>query len=82
MWCGRSSSNPSSDEIPASNKIMCSNECQIAKRNVKLADALGINPEDREKERAVAFPERLVAFSRANPKFLVTVEKAFAECVL
>jgi transcriptional repressor NF-X1 len=45
-----------------------------------LADALGINTEGRDKAAAaVTYNDEVVAFARANPKFLPIVEKAFAE---
>jgi len=42
---------------------------------------LGITPESREKATGVTYHEELVAFARANYKFLGLVEKAFAEYV-
>ena len=59
----------------------CTNECGIAKRNAKLADALGITPESREKVSAVSYHEELVASAKSNHKFLGVVEKALAEYV-
>lgn len=58
-------------------QVKCSNECLIAKRNARLAEALGINPESREK--AITYNEELIALARANTKFLGLVEKSFAE---
>lgn len=46
-----------------------------------MADALGITPESREKVSAVSYHEELVAFAKANSKFLGVVEKALAEYV-
>jgi transcriptional repressor NF-X1 len=47
---------------------------------VRLADALGISPEKREGLQAkVAYNNDLVAFARANGKFVGLVEKTFAE---
>lgn len=61
----------------ATQQVKCSNECLIAKRNARLAEALGISPEGREK--AVTYNEELMAFAKANVKFLALVEKSFAE---
>ncbi|KAF8189869.1 hypothetical protein K438DRAFT_1538416, partial [Mycena galopus ATCC 62051] len=59
----------------------CSNECLIAKRNARLADALGISHESRERGPAVVWPVEVLAFGRANGKFVGVVEKAFADFV-
>jgi transcriptional repressor NF-X1 len=53
----------------------------IAKRNARLADALGINAMSREKVASASYHEELVTFAQANLKFLGIVEKAFAEYV-
>jgi transcriptional repressor NF-X1 len=45
-----------------------------------LAEALGINPEVRNK--SVTYGDELTAFARANVKFIVLVEKSFAEYVV
>ncbi|PPQ87085.1 hypothetical protein CVT26_009838, partial [Gymnopilus dilepis] len=63
----------------------CNNDCALAKRNARLAEALGINPELRERERERAeregaggmYSEELVSFARANAKFVGVVERAF-----
>ena len=75
--CGRSISNPGRE---ASQQVKCSNECLVAKRNARLAEALGINPEVRNK--SVTYSDELTAFARANVKFIVLVEKSFAEYVV
>jgi transcriptional repressor NF-X1 len=68
-----------SNEALSSQRIKCLSECQIAKRNARLADALGINPEMRERVREVVYNDGLVAFAKANAKLLASVEKTFAE---
>lgn len=77
--CGRSTTNPAGRE--GSTQLKCSNECLIAKRNARLAEALGINP-DRSRDKEVTYAEDLTAFARANPKFCAIVEKSFSEQVL
>ena len=67
-------SNPSRE---ATQQLKCSNECLVAKRNARLAEALGISPENRDK--AITYHEGLTAFAKANVKFLALVEKSFAE---
>lgn len=64
--------------------LKCSNDCAIAKRNAKLAEALGINPEAKSaavagKEQGVTYMDELLAFARANAKFVALVEKTLAE---
>jgi len=62
--------------------MKCTNDCQIAKRNARLAEALGINTEAKEKTSANAvYSDEITSFARANAKFLAVVEKAFAEYV-
>lgn len=56
----------------------CNNDCQVAKRNARLADALGISQEGRD-SKSVVYNDELVGFARGNSKFLGLVEKTFAE---
>ncbi|OCH93354.1 hypothetical protein OBBRIDRAFT_328385 [Obba rivulosa] len=78
IQCGRSTSNPAGRE--ASQVLKCSNECLVAKRNARLAEALGISP-DRADSRAqqVTYKDELTAHARADPKFCQMVEKTFAD---
>jgi len=67
-----------------SREIKCTPECGIAARNARLADALGISKEVRERGavgRDVEWSPELRAFGKANPKFVEVVEKAFADFV-
>ena len=73
--CGRSTSNPAGRE--GSQQLKCTNECLVAKRNARLAEALGINTE--AKTAQVTYSDELIAFGRANMKFCLLVEKTFAE---
>jgi transcriptional repressor NF-X1 len=73
----RNTSNPG-HELNQSPQPKCSNECNIAKRNAKLADALRINVENREKVDVV-YADELVGFASVNMKFFAFVEKAFVE---
>ncbi|KAH9918761.1 uncharacterized protein BXZ73DRAFT_52831 [Epithele typhae] len=76
--CGRSVTSNSGRE--GSQQLKCSNECGIAKRNARLAEALGINPERAEGRSAqVTYSEDLISFARANGKFCTLVEKTFAD---
>lgn len=79
MLCGRSTSNPTGRE--AALTPHCTNECEIAKRNARLAEALGINPDTHKTNRNVAYSDDLLAFVRHNGKFVELVEKTFAEYV-
>ena len=67
--CGRCTSNPNK----AFQQLHCRDECAIAKRNARLAEALGISPETKEKTN-VTYPEDLVTYGKANAKFVVLVE--------
>ncbi|RDB27604.1 FKBP12-associated protein 1 [Hypsizygus marmoreus] len=79
VHCGRSTTFPSGSERAAPK---CNNECAVAKRNARLAEALGITPETREKGERVVYHEEVLAFGRANAKFVGVVEKAFEEFVV
>lgn len=57
----------------------CTSDCLIAQRNARLAEALGIDLESREKANNVVYSEELLNFARLNGKFLALVEKTFAE---
>ncbi|KAH9477552.1 FKBP12-associated protein 1-like protein [Psilocybe cubensis] len=80
VQCGRTATSSSSSSSSAAPK--CTSECQIAKRNARLADALGINMDGRDKPgTAATYADDVVAFARANMKFLPIVERAFADFV-
>jgi len=82
VLCGQTvTSQRSSSHAAASVSPKCTNDCQIAKRNARLADALGINQEGREGGKSVVYSDELVGFARGNLKFLGLVEKTFAEFI-
>ena len=60
----------------------CNNDCLIAKRNARLADALGISQEGRDSNKSVTYSDELVGFAKGNLKFLGLVEKTFSEWVI
>ncbi|KZT10350.1 uncharacterized protein LAESUDRAFT_644605 [Laetiporus sulphureus 93-53] len=74
--CGRCTTNPTGREH--SQQLKCSNECLVAKRNARLAEALGINP-DRGTMHPVTYSDELLAFAKANAKFCTMVEKSLAD---
>ncbi|KAG6835541.1 hypothetical protein H0H93_000392 [Arthromyces matolae] len=78
LHCGRSTSSPSGRPQAS---LKCNNDCAIARRNARLADALGITAESREKTMAATYHDNLIAFAKANERFLTVVEKAFNEFV-
>ena len=78
VQCGRKLLNPTGGG--GSKTLTCTNECAIAKRNARLAEALGISSDRTEKNKAT-YREELIAFARANSKFIPVVEKSLAECV-
>ena len=62
--------------------LACTGECEIKKRNARLAEALGIREEKREPRGKVTYTTELVGVARGmGPKFVGVVERAFAECV-
>ncbi|PPQ78281.1 hypothetical protein CVT25_011740 [Psilocybe cyanescens] len=86
VHCGRtasSSPNGNGSQAGAGGGPKCTSECQIAKRNARLADALGISADGRDRAGAgtASYADDLVTFARANMKFLPVVEKAFADFV-
>lgn len=60
---------------------MCTSECAVAKRNARLAEALGISSDRADRNKAT-YRDELVAFARANSKFIPVVEKGLAEYVI
>ena len=76
---GSSSSNSSGHRHSHAATPKCNNDCQTAKRNARLADALGISQEGRDSNKGVVYSDELVGFARGNLKFLGLVEKTFAE---
>ena len=77
--CGRSATNPSGHQ-----QLMpeCTSGCALAKRNARLAEALGITAETREKAQGyVAWTEEFIANARVHGKFLAVVEKALEDFV-
>ncbi|KAL4256264.1 NFX1 family protein [Pleurotus pulmonarius] len=84
VHCGRNANQPiaSSDESSRGNTPKCNSDCAIAKRNARLADALGINPQSRASEKAeVSYSNELVSFAKSDAKFLALVERTFADFV-
>ena len=78
--CGRSTANPAGRE--GSQPLKCTNECAIAKRNARLAEALGINTSSADsKAAAVSYSDELIGFARTNMKFCLLVEKTLSEWV-
>ncbi|KAG9311585.1 hypothetical protein JVU11DRAFT_7794 [Chiua virens] len=63
--------------------LACTGDCEIKKRNARLADALGISEEKRDsKGPKVTWSAELVGSARVmGPKFVGIVEKAFADFV-
>ncbi|KAF8800801.1 hypothetical protein BYT27DRAFT_7227305 [Phlegmacium glaucopus] len=81
VLCGQTVSQRSSSHTRAAPK--CSNDCQIAKQNARLADALGITLEGTKSSAAMAvtYADELSGFARVNPKFLSLVERTFADFI-
>jgi transcriptional repressor NF-X1 len=66
----------------ASRVLKCQDACSVAKRNARLADALGISESARAGGiNSVTWSSDLIAFCRitANQAFVKNVEKALAE---
>lgn len=80
--CGLLRSSIPCSQTNTTAQLTCTGECAIKKRNERLAEALGISPEKREGLQAkVAYNNDLVAFARANGKFVGLVEKTFADFI-
>ena len=79
VLCGRCVSSSAGREAALTPR--CTNECEIAKRNARLAEALGINPDTHKTNHNVTYSDELVSFARHNGKFVELVEKTFAEYV-
>jgi len=85
--CSKSFLQPNGQANRASLQPRCTNECAIAQRNARLAEAFGIaNPAQgteigRERTQAV-YPVEIQGFAKVNMGFLGVVEKALAEYVL
>jgi len=78
--CGLLRSSVPCSQTSSTAKLKCTGECDIKKRNARLADALGINPEKRDGMlNKVTYNEDLANFARVNSKFVALVEKTFAE---
>ncbi|ESK87323.1 shuttle craft like transcriptional regulator [Moniliophthora roreri MCA 2997] len=82
VHCGKSTSSPQGSS-KLRNPPKCNSECSVAQRNARLADALGINVASRSGAGGgeMTYNDELVAFARANMKFLGLVESAFAEFI-
>lgn len=85
--CSKSVLQPNGQANRSSLQPRCTNECAVAQRNVRLAEAFGIaNPAQgteigRERQQAV-YPVEIQGFAKVNMGFLAMVEKALAEYVL
>ncbi|CAE6443079.1 unnamed protein product [Rhizoctonia solani] len=67
----------------ASRVLKCQDACLIAKRNTRLADALGISESARSPNNQVTWNPNLVAFAKvpANQPFVKNMERALADFV-
>ncbi|KAI0264607.1 hypothetical protein BC834DRAFT_244398 [Gloeopeniophorella convolvens] len=79
VLCGRSVTNPAGRE--ASQAPRCTNECALAKRNARLAEALGISPDAQGTDRQVMYSDDLISFAKLNGKFIELVEKTFSDFI-
>ena len=83
LRCARCFSSPSG--TAPSHTLKCNTQCELAKRNARLAEALEINEESRERAGRhlaggpVVYPDEVIAFAREDPKFVLLVEKTFSE---
>ena len=82
--CSKSVLQPNGQSNRSTLQPRCTNECAVAQRNARLAEAFGIaNPTQgtdvgRERIQAV-YPVEIQGFAKANMGFLGIVEKALAE---
>ncbi|KAK0540278.1 FKBP12-associated protein [Tilletia horrida] len=73
--CGASTSNPAGRE----RALKCNDTCAIAQRNMKLADALGINY--GEKSAPATYDVETIKFYASHRAFGDEVERAFNEFI-
>ncbi|KZT52995.1 hypothetical protein CALCODRAFT_511711 [Calocera cornea HHB12733] len=76
--CGACTAAPASR---SSTQLKCGQECAIAKRNARLAEALGIPEGTKSKLGATEWPERLVTFFRENRDWAGMAERNLNEFV-
>ncbi|THH06860.1 hypothetical protein EW145_g3791 [Phellinidium pouzarii] len=78
--CGRCTLSPARREA---TQIKCTSECALAKRNARLAEALGISQDvkDRGGQRPTVYSDELVSFTHANARFCTIVEKSFSDFI-
>ena len=83
LRCGRCFSTPSG--TASSRWLKCNNQCELTKRNARLAEALGISEESRERASrhmaggTVVSSNEVIAFVKEDPKFVLLVEKTCSE---
>ncbi|WRT64459.1 uncharacterized protein IL334_001391 [Kwoniella shivajii] len=73
--CGASTVNPRSREV---EQLRCNSECAVRQRNARLADALGIKPNERGLE---TYDDELKNFATQNHGFVKMVEGTFDEFI-
>ncbi|KAK2464688.1 hypothetical protein APHAL10511_003264 [Amanita phalloides] len=62
-------------------------DCELAKRNARLAEALGISDESRERAirhlagGPVVYSDEVMSFAKDDSKFVLLAEKTFAEFI-
>jgi hypothetical protein len=83
LRCGFSVSSPAGSA--SSHTLKCNSQCELAKRNARLAEALGISDDSRERAGKhmaggpVVYSDEVMTFAKEDPKFVLLVEKTFAE---
>ncbi|KZP01668.1 hypothetical protein CALVIDRAFT_492229 [Calocera viscosa TUFC12733] len=76
--CGACTASPTSR---TSTQLKCGQECAIAKRNARLAEALGIPEGSKSKLGATDWPERLTTFFRENREWASMAERNMNEFI-
>jgi transcriptional repressor NF-X1 len=80
--CGHCASSPSG-RAGGTAVPKCTTECAVARRNARLAEALGITPTTTPggAAAAAAYTDELQGAGRADRRFLTLVEKTFDDFV-
>ncbi|KAM0790050.1 hypothetical protein ACM66B_005378 [Microbotryomycetes sp. NB124-2] len=77
--CGACTARP---EGNSGKKLVCSDACSINKRNLALADALGIEKDKREaKIKEVEYDAEMMSFYQANVAFCTQIEATLTDFV-
>lgn len=85
MRCGASTTTTTDGQAVSEQRLKCSDACLVAQRNAKLAEALGLDVEDRKvvaaTSSAVPYDAEMLAFYGTDHRYATELEVTLTEFI-